>query len=144
MPMGVLSDLVVATDGDIQRILETEVPSQAFGGVDLKGIDSVKFTTLHSILTGQSFDELLPSYRPIAIGSDEGPWVFKLPSDLVGRLAAMTQEERLPVAEKWAETEEFKLDRWKPADVQPTLDTICLQAESASSSHQSLFLWMGL
>ena len=50
--MGVLSDLVVAPVGDAERIGHADAPAAEFGGIDIKGIDSVKFGTLHSILTG--------------------------------------------------------------------------------------------
>jgi len=50
--MGVQSDLVVGDDRDGETIANTANPSEAFGGMDIKGIDSVKFNTLHSIVIG--------------------------------------------------------------------------------------------
>jgi hypothetical protein len=92
--MGVLSDLVVAPAGDAERIGRSQIPSKEFGGIDIKGIDSVKFGTLHSILTGRSFEELLPEYEPVVTVSDDGPWVFQIPSDLVTRLAGLAGEDK--------------------------------------------------
>jgi hypothetical protein len=142
--MGVLSDLVVANEADAERVAHTQVPSQAFGGIDVKGIDSVRFATLHSILTGRSFEELLPSYEPAFSASDDGPWVFRLPDELVTRLANLTDSERQSIAERWAATEEFELDDWDATMVAETFEAICGQAANAESTKRALFLWMCL
>jgi hypothetical protein len=142
--MGVLSDLVVANEADAESVARAQVPSQKFGGIDIKGIDSVKFATLHSILTGRRFEELIPSYEPAFIVSDDGPWVFRLPGELVDRLATLTDSERQSVADRWAATEEFELDGWEAPMVAETLEEICVQAANAAASQRALFLWMCL
>jgi hypothetical protein len=142
--MGVLSDLVVAPENDAERVANAEAPSQAFGGIDIKGIDSVKFGTLHSIVVGRPFEELLPDYEPVVTVSDEGPWVFRIPSGLVSRLAAISETERAGLAKRWARTEEFSLDGWADSDVSEALDAISTLARRAMASGQALFLWMCL
>src|SRR3954470_7804655 len=122
--MGVLSDLVVAPVGDAERVAHAEVPSQAFGGIDINGIDTVKFGTLHSIVTGRSLEALLPEYQPIVTVSEEGPWVFRLPPDLVSRLAELDDAARARVTKQWAGTEEFALDGWAENDVAGALGPI--------------------
>ena len=142
--MGVLSDLVVAGEADAEKVARAEVPSQTFGGIDIKGIDSVKFGTLHSLLTGQTFEELLPLYGPVFSESEEGPWVFRIPPELVTRLSSLNPTERQSIAEQWARTEEFVLDDWEAPLVGETLEAICREAAKAASSHRALFLWMCL
>ena len=142
--MGVLSDLVVAPAGDAERVAHAQVPSQTFGGVDIKGIDSVKFGTLHSILTGRPFEALLPEYEPVVTVSDDGPWVFRLPPELVSGLAELGDAERAKVTKRWASTEEFALDRWAEKDVADALGAIATLARKANGSGQALFLWMCL
>jgi hypothetical protein len=117
--------------------------AERFGGIDIKGIDSVKFGTLQSIMTGRSFEELLPLYEPTS-KSDEGPWVFCLPRELVTQLAALPEGERKRIAELWARTEEFVLDRWDVPDVSSVLDSVCELARQAIAAKQALFLWMCL
>ena len=109
--MGVLSDLVVAHSSDAERIGRARAPAAEFGGIDIKGIDSVKFGMLHSILTGRSFKQLLPEYNPVFAVSDEGPWVFRLPADLVTRLASLAGEDKQRVVSQWAATREFALPK---------------------------------
>jgi len=142
--MGVLNDLVVAASGDAERIARAESPAADFGGIDIKGIDSVKFGMLHSILTGRSFEDLLPEYEPVVSVSDDGPWVFRLPSDFVARLATLAGDDKQAVVSKWAATEEFVLDRWTASDVAEAFDDIALLARKADDAGHSLFLWESL
>jgi len=120
------------------------VPSREFGGIDVKGIDTVKFGMLHAMLTGRTFDDVLPSYDPVAEVSADGPWVFRLPEELVARLAALSPEERQAAGVKWAATEEFALSGWEEAAVSDGLVEICRLARQAADSRQALFLWMCL
>lgn len=142
--MGVLSDLVMAPSSEAERVAQAQVPPQEFEGIDIKGIDPVKLGTLHSILTGQSFDELLELYDPVVTVSDEGPWVTLVPAELVTRLAALDEAGRTEVAQQWANTEEFLLEGWDESDVASVLDSISSLAEKAVTSEQALFLWMCL
>lgn len=142
--MGVMSDLVVAPAGEAERVAQAQVPSQTFDGIDIEGVDSVKFNTLHSILTGRSFEELLPLYDPVVTVSDDGPWVFQIPPDLVTQLAALDDAGMAGVARRWAATEEFVLDNWDESDVTSALSAISSLSKRAIDSGQALFLWMSL
>lgn len=140
--MSALSDLVVAAVGDAERIARAEAPAEEFGGIDIKGIDSVKFGTLHSILTGRSFEDLSSAYEPIVTVSDDGPWVFRIPPDLVSRLATLVGKDKQNAVSAWAATEELVLDRWTAADVAQAFDEIASLAREAQEGGQALFLWM--
>ncbi|HEV7704566.1 MAG TPA: hypothetical protein VGO46_09750 [Gemmatimonadaceae bacterium] len=139
-----MTDLVVAASGDAERIGKSESPAEEFDGIDIKGIDAVKFGTLHSILTGRSFDDLQPEYEPVVSVSDDGPWVVRLPSDFVARLAALTGAEKQAAVSKWAATEEFELDGWTESDVTEAFDEIAVLARKAKDAGLSLFLWESL
>jgi hypothetical protein len=142
--MGVLRDLVVAADVDAERVARARGPAEEFDGIDIKGIDSVKFGILHSILTGRAFKEILPACDPVVTVSEEGPWVFRIPCDLVARLAAITGDEKRAAVTKWAATEEFALDGRPPSEVAHAFDEIAALARRAVDGGQSLFLWMSL
>lgn len=142
--MGVLSDLVIAPANEAEHVAQAAVPSEVFNGIDIKGVDSVKFATLHSILTGRSFDDLLPIYEPVVTVSDEGPWVFQIPPDLVALLAALDDAGKTGIAQQWATTEEFVLDCWSADDVASVLNDISSLARKAVESDQALFLWMSM
>jgi hypothetical protein len=140
--MGVLSDLVVAPATDAERVARAEVPSRAFDGIDIKGIDSVKLGTLHSLLTGRTFEELLPLYEPAVTVSDDGPWVFQIPRDLVALLSALDGPRKNEVARQWAV--QFALDRWTEGEVATALGSISTLAKKGNEPGQALFLWMSL
>jgi hypothetical protein len=142
--MSALCDLVVATDDDVRAILSAPVPSQVFDGIDIKGIGPVKLVMLHTMLSGRTFEKLLSEYDPVAQTSEEGPWVLRLPNDLVQPLAQMSKEDRVLTDSHWAETEEFVLDSWDPAEVQRTLSAIYETEGLAKSSGHGLYLWMSL
>ena len=48
--MGVLTDIVVVDRKHARRVLKSACPSRDFGGLDAKGIDTVKLGTLHAAL----------------------------------------------------------------------------------------------
>lgn len=142
--MGVLSDLVVAPAGDAERIGRARVPVAELGGIDIKGIDLVKFGMLHSILTERPFKQVLSEYNPIVTVSDEGPWVFQIPSDLVTRLATLDGEDQRNAVTRWAATEEFARDRWPASAVAQAFEGIVSLARKAEDAGHSLFLRMTL
>jgi len=142
--MGVLSDLIVGNETDAEEIVNTPAPSQAFGGVDIKGIDTVKLATLHSIVTDRTPAELRGAYEPTATASHGEAWLIPIPAELVSQLAALNSAERRSVAERWSRTDEFQMDQWNPQTIAQALDQICNEATKASSSQRTLFLWMSL
>ncbi len=142
--MGVLSDLVVAGSGDATLVLQKVSPAAELGGIDIKGIDTVKFSTLHAIVSGRPFTDIIGEYEPTAMASDEGPWVTRIPQELVARLGEISPEERGRIAARWAATEEFRLDRWDAPDVAAALDAICELAARSITANGALFLWMSL
>src|SRR5262249_15187733 len=115
--------------------------------VEAKGIDTVKLTKLHSVLTAQPFD-------PKFIGSDalrfeaseDGPWVFQVPADLVGRLAQLGAGELTSVANEWSKIEEFsaKYDNWPAAAVHVVLTGLTALCRKAVAENKVVFLWMSL
>jgi hypothetical protein len=142
--MGLLTDLVIANEADATNIANSHYPLDDFTGIDIKGVDSVKLTTLHSILSGEEFKDLLAQYNPIASASDDGPWVFVLPADLVARLANLDEAELADTAAKWGNTEEFQLDGWSQSNVTDVLRGIAHLARQASDQGKHIFAWMSL
>jgi hypothetical protein len=140
--MGVLSDLVVAPEADAAVVAGSMNPAAQFGGIDIKGISSVNFGVLHSILIGRPFKELLPQYKPLISLSSEGPWVFRIPQDLVVQLAGMSDHERHRVGDLWARTDEFLGAGWTQPEVAEAFESICALARNAVESKNALFLWM--
>ncbi|HEY1381484.1 MAG TPA: hypothetical protein VGF55_32080 [Gemmataceae bacterium] len=51
--MGVLTDLVAADPADAPRVGVSRCPGRDFGGVEAKGIDTVKLGRPDAVLTGR-------------------------------------------------------------------------------------------
>jgi hypothetical protein len=142
--MGVLTDLVIAEEHDAAHIATSKYPLGEFTGIAIKGVNSVKLATLHSILSGMPFKDLLVHYAPVAEASEEGPWVFLLPTDLVGKLANLSEAEIVNIAAQWGNTKEFQLDKWSQTDVAAVLGNIANLARKASAQEKRVLAWMSL
>lgn len=143
--MGVLSDLVVAGENDAELVCRTLNPSATFAGIDIKGIDSVKFESLDQILTGRAPTLTSDVFTPLACGFDEGRLVFRLPGGLVGKRAALSSAEQTATADLWFKTEgEFHFGDWQTEAVLQVLAGVCALARSAVAQHKVLYLWMSL
>ncbi len=141
--MGILCDLVIGQKADGARIAAMSSPATELGGLDLKGLDSVRFTSLHAIVSGCTFSEVLAIESPMTMASEEGPWVQTLPPEFVRALAALTAPQRRNAAEEWAATEEFALSGWSPEQVAIALDAIASLARQVGRG-EAMFLWMCL
>jgi len=142
--VGLVSEFVVAAESDAEKIAGSENPAAEFDGVEMKGIDVVKLGVLQSALSGRPLVQLFPEYKTLAEGSDDGPWVTRIPDELVSALASMTDEERRRASDKWSKAEEFTMEQWESADVATALDSICEIARKAVSARKALLLWNSL
>lgn len=139
-----LCDLVPGTPNEAERIAASSNASKEFGGIDIKGIESVKLAKLHALMTKKSYKAVNASYGLVAEGGEEGPWVIRLPDELTAGLAALDAAKEKKLAAEWAKTEEFALDKWKPAAVASVLSAMCELARKTKKDKKSLFLWMTL
>ena len=89
-------------------------------------------------INGQPIEELSKLYDPIS-ESDEGPWVFRIPHELVTRLAALSEGERRKLARRWSKGQEFVLEGWDKTDVARALELICGQARKGSRAKRHCF-----
>jgi|HubBroStandDraft_6_1064221.scaffolds.fasta_scaffold337458_1 hypothetical protein len=145
--MGMLIDIVVADPADAPRVGASTCPSREFTGVEAKGIDTVKLTKLHSVLTGRPFDPKFIGNDALRFdASEDGPWVFEVPADLVGQLAQLGAGELTSVANEWSKIEEFsaKYDNWPAAAVHEMLIGLMVLCRKAVAENKVLFMWMSL
>lgn len=145
--MGVLTDFVVAAPSDAQRVGDSHCPSREFNGIEAKGIDTVKLSTLYAILTETPVD---PSFMGgpslLYSRSDEGPWVLLVPPDLVQRVAKLRAKEVSATASDWSKTEEFspKYSRWSPEVIEQWLQELARLCRQAVAEEKGLLMWMSL
>lgn len=141
--MSVLVNIVIADEGDAEAIGASPKPVADWRGIEARGLDPAKFAMLHSILTGETFEEAEAEYGAAYAASDEGPWVIRIPGEAVEKLAAMEEDVLGQVGAELAATEVFEIDGWPPDEVQAILAELAALAESAVAQGKALFVWLG-
>ncbi len=150
--MGILTDLFVASDGEIDDALVEEGPAQRFPTIEGKSVDTVKITSLNGIATNRNYDlarggleQLLSEVTEVRDAGEEGPWVFRLPGALVSALATADEERLAEINNAWAATDEWKLDGVvTPDDIRWLVDDLAALARKARAAGKNVYLWLSL
>jgi hypothetical protein len=114
--------------------------------VAAKGVEPVKLAMLEGILTGTTFEAILPDLTAgyQRYESDEGPWLTGVRPELVTALAALPTTSIDETAARWAATEEWQLGHARASDLVELVRDLCRLAVMAEVSNQRLYLWMSL
>ena len=144
--MGVLSDLIIADRSEAASINAAQgAHLDQWICLESKGIDSIKLSTLWGILSNTEFD---PSFMGggaiLDQASDDGPWVMLAPPELVAAVADLDDARVRKVANAWAKTEEFTLDRWPAELVHEYLAAFRQFARQARQESKDVLLWVSL
>ena len=100
--MGVLTDLILATEEELINVPADEIPINVFPGLYIKGTGLIELATLHAILAGVEFDPSFMDFPSVSGGeSEDGPWVFRVPDSLIRSLAACSTADQSRVAVNW-------------------------------------------
>jgi hypothetical protein len=143
--MGVLTDLFIATDAEVERLAPDAIPLERFGGVDIKGVGTIKLAELDAILCGVDFDQAMDRIELVRARSEKlGPWITRMPPELVAALAALDETEIVSYGERWAATEEFVEDGWYPEDVVAVLGQMVELARHAVADGKAVYAWTSL
>lgn len=139
---GILTSIIAAEEDEVEAIGESLQPTEEWSGITLRGIDIAKVATLHSVLTGDLFDDAIVNYEPIYVSAAEGAWVLRLADEVMERLAELEDDALDAVASELAATEEFESAGWEEDTVVALLGDLCDLARLAESQGQALFVWM--
>jgi hypothetical protein len=139
--MGSLADLLLATHSDIPDIIASDYPLGNYKGTNIDGLDPVMLLALHSMLTLKPLEELISCYEPIAQASEEGPWLIRIPPELLALLADIAPHDIEVMAGKWAQTDQLRDSGWTQDDMYFFIEPLILYAQSISGSGKELFLW---
>lgn len=142
--MGLLTHIVIGDVDDAEAIGESDGPVEDWRGIEVRGIDPAKIAMLHSILTGETFEEALAEYDPVYAASEEGPWVIRIPDEPVEKLAALEEDALEQIGEELAATEEFERDGWPVNEAQALVEELAQLADACVSQGKALFVWMTL
>lgn len=140
--MGSLADLILAESGDVPAIVASEYPLGTFNGTNVDGLDPLKLAALHSIFTNQLFNDLLGHYAPIAEASKSGPWLIKLPRELITALAGLAPQDYSSTASKWASTAQAQQEGWSEIEAEKYLGQVVHFAQLATFEGKEVYLWV--
>ena len=145
MVLGVLTDIVVADASEASAVAADGDRLRTWPGVDAKGVDSVKLAILWGLLSNDpSKANAGADFETLHEIPDEGPWVFRVPEELVQLLASLDDAGAASTAVAWAKAEEFVLDGWNAAAVRSILSELRTLARKTLSGRKSMLMWMSL
>jgi len=143
--MGLLTDFVIAGEDEAAAIAAAVRPVELWPTLECKGVEMVKLSTLVAAATGRPADDELQEAFELAAGDEaEGPWVLRIPGEIVRLLAGIPAAELGAVAARWAESDELRLDGWSASDAADLVARLQAHAQQALASGSSLFLWISL
>ena len=138
--MSSLADLIVATFSDAEAIVASEYPLGTFEGVNVDGLDPLQIAALHSVLVDKEFSELLGGYQPVAEASPSGPWLIRIPADLIAALANISPDNQSSIAADWASANQQQDVGWSARDAEKFLARLVRLAQVASFEEKDIFL----
>jgi hypothetical protein len=136
------ADLLLAAPSDAPSIVASDYPLGVFKGVNVDGLDPLKLAALHAIFTHGPLNEKLRDYQPVAQASPQGPWLVRLPDDLIESLGKISPPDQPGVAATWASTEQAQEDGWSDQDADDYLGRLVPFAQTAAFEGKALFLWV--
>ena len=140
--MGILTNIVAAEEDEVEAIGDSLQPADEWSGISLRDVSIAKLATLHSLLTGDLFEDAAALCEPIYISPAEGALVLRLADELKERLAEIDEDTLDAVAAELAATEEFETAGWDEEAVGEMLTDLADLARLAESQGQTLFVWM--
>lgn len=140
--MGILTNIVAAEEDEVEAIGDSLQPADEWSGISLRDVSIAKLATLHSLLTGDLFEDAAALCEPIYISPAEGALVLRLADELKERLAEIDEDTLDAVAAELAATEEFETAGWDEEAVGEMLADLADLARLAESQGQTLFVWM--
>ncbi|MCJ7513479.1 MAG: hypothetical protein MUO23_10980 [Anaerolineales bacterium] len=138
--MGVLADLILAESADMQAIIACEYPLGTYKGGNADGLDPLMLAELHALLGGQEYSAVLPEYRPTLQASEQGPWLIRIPPDLVRRLADLPPQDYGATASRWAAGEQMREQAIEDEQAEQLLERTAFLAQTAAFEGKELFL----
>lgn len=140
--METLADIIVAALDEAPAVLASEYPLGTYHGVNVDGLDPLKVAALHSCLTEKAFDQVLEEYHPLAEASPTGPWLIRLPAELITALSGITPPDIPSAAAVWAATEQVRQEGWSGPEAEKYLARVAHFARQAAYDMKELFLFV--
>jgi hypothetical protein len=144
-----LTDLIAANAEEADAVLSTQGHATVWSTLEAKTVDHVKLASLAFILRGLPPEdapviEYMKQFKEVGTADEEGPFVYQVPSDLVGLLAAVPATRFEAFGAAWARTEEAQRDGWTASETTSFLRELSAFAASAQTQSKGMLLWLSL
>ena len=130
----------MGSSSDAQAIINSEYPLGAFSGVNIDGLNPLHVAELHALLSEKKFNQLLVDYKPIAEGSTSGPWLIRIPQELVEALANIAPQDQSSISINWASTDRLQEEAWSEQDAEQYLAQLVHFSQTATFEGKVIFL----
>ncbi len=139
-----LYDIVIASKDAGLAIVRSRDPLRSYYGFSCRPIDHTKLGTLMELLDLGTFEANLKMLDPSFMAGSDGPWATELPAILLDQIQGLTSTEIEKIALRWADTEEFKLDRIGVQEAKDFLNQLTKLWRERHSDNERVFLWSSL
>ena len=102
-----INDILNCAEDELWSILDSEDGYDGERWFMCKGIGMIELCQLGEMLDVASYDQLTDQFNLIGEPRDEGPWPQTIPTELMDRIASITDGEIAGVVPKWLGIEEF-------------------------------------
>ena len=140
--MASAADLILAAPNEASSIVASDYPLGVYKGVNVDGLDPLKLAALHALFVQRPFSDLLREYQPIAQASPAGPWLVRLPQELLILLGKIAPPDQPSAAASWSETDQAQEEAWSPEEADRFLSRIIPFAQTAAFEGKDLYLWI--
>jgi hypothetical protein len=134
--MGILTDFIIGKENQEVELLEADSIRKSWQVLEFKNFDTEKLENLYQLIHGK----LDFGLQPFEGCEDEGPWLFKLPQDLVITLSRINELGLEIISARWSATEELIADGWNQQIAQETLKQLSEFATKTKESNAVLYL----
>jgi hypothetical protein len=136
-----LTDFFVAPSSAQPATLASTPPK----GLEFKNLGNLDLADLAAALGDARSAELLKGEEQLVHhNGGEGPWLFRLPVEMVNLLAQTSNADVPGVAARWAAGEQLSFLKAEAADLEPIVSQLRGFADKARREGLSMFLWMSL
>lgn len=142
--MAVLIAVLIADEDDLALVPPDGRPLDVLPGTEIKGVDIEDLIRLDRLLAAD--DPHTPPRHAVLVGigepSKHGPWLYRVSSGLLGRLASLAPEGADDAAVRWAAMEESVFEDWEIAEVARVVRDLAELARQARSKGKPLAVWV--
>lgn len=140
--MALLTQLLAAEEDEVEAIGESLQPLDEWSGIQLRDLTIPRIATLHSVLTGDLYDDACALYEPAHVSELEGAIVLRMADAVTERLVELDEDAIDAIATELVATEDFEYAGWDEEEVVAMLSDLADLARLADSQGQVLFAWL--